>query len=280
MPFAQGHFTDGWGGQEFGHERWGHGYAYAGPSVQNVDPPPGVIVGEIQPISFSVVSPAPLFSTLVVTAEYPKLGIFETVYDGSALTVEYRNPQSSIVTVSGGYHFTLLRAGLWPAGSVKIKITASDSEGYALSVTLEWLIAEKVFTTVTTHSLHRTKFDPLGYGLRRPFRRTSANDFNAAMGSDLVRAQVGQVLGTALGEVRWRPSFGTLLNRLKHVRNTQAVPVLARISIENALRRWVPRAEIVDLTAEPIVKGTENKVLLSLSYVVGSSNPERVGVEI
>lgn len=126
----------------------------------------------------------------------------------------------------------------------------------------------------------RTNFDPLGFGLVRPFARTSTSDFASRSGEDLVRATVGQILGTAIGELPWRPNFGTTLSKLKHMRNTSQLPELARLSIQEALARWEPRVTISDISAEPVSIGNENKVLLSIAYRVANSNPTAVKVLI
>jgi phage baseplate assembly protein W len=117
-------------------------------------------------------------------------------------------------------------------------------------------------------------FSPLGFGLVRPFRRTAQNDFASASGPPLVRACVGQVIGTVVGEVPWRPRFGTLLARLRHMRNTAALPELARLSIGEGLQRWETRAVLSDVGAAPIKMGTENMVLLSVRYRIGDGAPQ------
>jgi phage baseplate assembly protein W len=96
----------------------------------------------------------------------------------------------------------------------------------------------------------------LGYGLVRPFVRDQKNDFANGGGVANVKACVGEVLGvrasndggSAPGELRWRPLFGSLLYLLRHSQGP-ALPQLARHFIAEALLRWEPRVTNVDVTA-------------------------------
>jgi len=96
----------------------------------------------------------------------------------------------------------------------------------------------------------------LGNGLLRPFSRDEKNDFAHGSGLALVRACVGQVLGTrassdfTTGELPWNPDFGSLLYLLRHRANTEALQELARFYVVDALRRWEPRVRIKRTTIE------------------------------
>lgn len=90
----------------------------------------------------------------------------------------------------------------------------------------------------------------LGSGLLRPFRRDEKSDFAHASGEDLVKSAVGQVLGTrctsaqAVGELPWRPEFGSLLYTLRHANNNDALEQIAQGFVIDALRKWEPRVNI------------------------------------
>src|SRR5574340_1155777 len=88
----------------------------------------------------------------------------------------------------------------------------------------------------------------LGYGLIRPFRHDGRNDFAAAGGVVLVRAAVGQILGTMAGngtttqgEIPWRTEFGSLVHLLRHRKLDATTQALARTWVTDALARWEPR---------------------------------------
>jgi len=87
-------------------------------------------------------------------------------------------------------------------------------------------------------------------GPSRPFRRDGKGDYTVREAVELVRANVGQVLGTAcsdesgrfIGEVPWRPRFGSLLHRLRFMPLNDMTAQLARVYVAQALARWEPRA--------------------------------------
>jgi phage baseplate assembly protein W len=94
----------------------------------------------------------------------------------------------------------------------------------------------------------------LGSGLLRPFRRDEKNDFASGSGVDLVAACAGQVLGTratspsGVGEIPWRPEFGSNLQALRHAQNDDALGDLGVVYVGEALRRWEPRARVTFVT--------------------------------
>ena len=49
------------------------------------------------------------------------------------------------------------------------------------------------------------------------------------------------------GELPWRTAFGAGLDLLRHQRNDAALAELARVQVRDALRRWVPEAELVEV---------------------------------
>ena len=51
------------------------------------------------------------------------------------------------------------------------------------------------------------------------------------------------------GELSWRTAFGAGLDLLRHQRNDAALAELARVYVRDALKRWVPEAELVDVLA-------------------------------
>lgn len=90
-------------------------------------------------------------------------------------------------------------------------------------------------------------------GLLVPFRRDRKRDFASGTGGDLLGTKVLQALMTAgatprsSGELPWRTSFGAGLDLLRHQRNDVALAELARVQVRDALKRWVPEAELVEV---------------------------------
>ena len=96
----------------------------------------------------------------------------------------------------------------------------------------------------------------LGSGLLRPFARDKKNDFANDSGLALVKACIGQILGTRgsddsgqhQGELEWRPAFGSKLYLLQH-RKGPHLEELAAYYVAEALQRWEPRVTNVRATA-------------------------------
>lgn len=120
----------------------------------------------------------------------------------------------------------------------------------------------------------------LGAGLVRPFQRDGKADFANASGVALVKACIGQILGTqaassySQGEIPWRTDFGSLLYTLKHKRNDPSLADLARLYIAQAIRRWEPRVRLkyVFVTHDVSTPGTENVLSIRLNYDIVASN--------
>ena len=89
-----------------------------------------------------------------------------------------------------------------------------------------------------------------------PFRRDKKRDFAVGAGSALLASKVRQALLTegatarSSGELPWRTNFGAGLALLRHQRNDAALKELARVYVRDALKRWVPGAQLVSLTVE------------------------------
>lgn len=122
------------------------------------------------------------------------------------------------------------------------------------------------------------KVEPFGVGILRPFRRTPRNDFANGGGQALLASNVGQVLGTEQGELRWDPLFGVRLQTMRQRLNTEASQELARVSIQSALNRYEPRVAVSDVLVEPIKNGTEN--LLDLSVIWATGDGSFTGVRV
>ncbi len=114
----------------------------------------------------------------------------------------------------------------------------------------------------------------LGFGLVAPLMRDQRGDFVAAGEAALVASCVAEVLGTAcsgqghIGELPWRPEFGSLLYTLRHQNNDSVLEALARVHVIEALRRWEPRALVthVKVSREESSPGSGPTVLRVKTY--------------
>ena len=85
----------------------------------------------------------------------------------------------------------------------------------------------------------------LGTGLVNPLRR-QGGDYAYASGSDLVESAVRQILMTKKGDLRWRPSFGLRLDRLRHRKIDPGLLASVQSDIVTALS-VDPRIEVLNI---------------------------------
>ncbi len=108
----------------------------------------------------------------------------------------------------------------------------------------------------------------LGAGIVRPFRRTEHQDFASDSGAAEVMSCVGQLLGTPIGSLPWRVDFGCGLEQLRHKARTGELLAFAHKLIDEALKRWEPRAQVADVSIDP--KAAENALGLIITVRVGT----------
>lgn len=91
--------------------------------------------------------------------------------------------------------------------------------------------------------------DIIGQGLTIPVRRLSGRDFVSGSGEAAVRSSVSQILGTRRGELPWKPSFGTYLERFRHKNATRFLVQDIIDECTEAISLWEPRVLIRDCSA-------------------------------
>jgi hypothetical protein len=90
-------------------------------------------------------------------------------------------------------------------------------------------------------------------GILTPFRRDRKRDFASGDAEELLSSKVEQLLGTegatarSSGELPWRTAFGTPLQLLRHQRNDAILAEIARVYVRDALRKWLPEAQLIEL---------------------------------
>lgn len=78
---------------------------------------------------------------------------------------------------------------------------------------------------------------------------TATGSISMVDGDDCVRQALVMLLATAPGERLMRPEYGCHLRRLAFAPNDQTTAGLAIHYVRQAVERWEPRVEIVDLDA-------------------------------
>lgn len=235
------------------------------PSIAIISPTPGSVIGPEDPIVFTVIGA----DSAIVAVRSTSSPTFEIVFDGLAFSPLYA-PGSVMTPISGGFEFSVERLGGW-TGAISmffygLPLLVSYSWGF-LAPTVSssggsgGASAGGVFGTSST-----ALPDPLGVGLLRPFRRTSKSDFATASGIKEVLSGIGQLLGTPPGHLPWRGDFGAALDDLRHKNNTDVLGELARVRIDQAIRRYTTRATLKGVS---VSRPAPNQLALDVTLSIG-----------
>lgn len=88
---------------------------------------------------------------------------------------------------------------------------------------------------------------------------------------DSVRESIKIILGTAKGERIMRPDFGCGINELAFSLNNSQTAGLISIQIKEALMKWEPRIEVLDVYAYPD-KDDESRLNIYIDYMIKTTN--------
>ena len=101
----------------------------------------------------------------------------------------------------------------------------------------------------------------LGKGWRFPVQRDESEErFAAAAYEESIRQAIRIILSTALGERVMRPDFGCAIHELVFAPNSAATQGMAEHHVREALLRWEPRIEVLDVNA--VASGGQDEELL------------------
>jgi uncharacterized protein len=117
----------------------------------------------------------------------------------------------------------------------------------------------------------------LGRGIGFPLQLANRelqtrSDLSGADYEESVRQSVWIILGTARGERVMRPDFGCDIDALVFEMNTPATAGRIAKAVRDALLRWEPRIDVVDVDVATIVDQDGQKVLISVEYRVRATN--------
>ena len=112
--------------------------------------------------------------------------------------------------------------------------------------------------------------DFLGIGLRFPFR-IEEGKLAWSKYEDSIRESVMLILSTAIGERVMRPDFGCKLHELVFSPNDTSTASLAIFHVEEALKKWEPRIELIKVDANADKKEGD-RLNISIEYRVISTN--------
>jgi phage baseplate assembly protein W len=92
-----------------------------------------------------------------------------------------------------------------------------------------------------------------------------------ADGMDAIRQSIWQILGTARGERVMRPDFGCGIHDLVFDVNDTGTANAVGQSVREALTRWEPRIDVLDVYAAPDTAAPD-RLLIEINYQVRSTN--------
>lgn len=90
--------------------------------------------------------------------------------------------------------------------------------------------------------------DFLGVGVSFPFRIENGK-VAWSQYEESIRESIMIILGTAIGERVMRPDFGCALHDLVFSVNDTSTATLAEFYVEEALKKWEPRIEVINVVA-------------------------------
>lgn len=113
--------------------------------------------------------------------------------------------------------------------------------------------------------------DFFGKGWPFPIRPTSTGALPLLGGEAKVRQSIVLILGTAPGERPMLPDFGCGVHDLVHMPNTAALRGMAAQRVRDALTRWEPRIDVVDVRVET-PPDAHNLLTIRIDYRLRSNN--------
>lgn len=111
----------------------------------------------------------------------------------------------------------------------------------------------------------------LGRGWAYPVVATREGAIDMADGDAAIEQGVKLVLGTAPGERVMRPEFGCGLHELVGEPNTAQLHGRAQARVRQALTRWEPRIDVLDVQVEAPAE-QRNVLFIRIRYRVRSNN--------
>lgn len=111
----------------------------------------------------------------------------------------------------------------------------------------------------------------IGRGWPFPIRPATGGRLAFIGGEEKIRHSIWIILGTAPGERQMLANFGCGIHDLVYQPNTAALRGLVQVQVRDALTRWEPRIDVMDVRVETPPEG-RNHLLILIDYRVRESN--------
>ena len=112
-----------------------------------------------------------------------------------------------------------------------------------------------------------------GRGWAFPVESTSSGRIRLVTGETDIEQAVRLILSTAPGERVMRPEFGCGIHRYAFATIDTTTLTMMEDDVRNALTRWEPRIELLDIDAE-LVDPDTGKLHIDIRYRVRETNSE------
>jgi phage baseplate assembly protein W len=114
-------------------------------------------------------------------------------------------------------------------------------------------------------------FDIIGRGWSFPVKPGPDGRLSYLSGADKVRQSIWILLGTAPGERQMMPDYGCGIHNLVFQANTASLRSLIEANVRDALIRWEPRIDLVEVRVETPPE-TRNFLLIRIDYRLRANN--------
>lgn len=112
--------------------------------------------------------------------------------------------------------------------------------------------------------------DFIGRGWRYPLRG-DARGPRYEGGADRIRQSIWLILSTAKGERPMLPDFGCGVHNLVFAANTAGLRGLVTVEVRDAIIRWEPRVDLLDVRVET-PDDSRNRIVISIACRVRENN--------
>ncbi len=113
--------------------------------------------------------------------------------------------------------------------------------------------------------------DFLGRGWRFPVSIENGK-IAFSEGQESIKESIRIILETMEGERVMRPDFGCGINRLVFEPNNTSTTTLIAFHIKEALMKWEPRIEVLDVNVIPDANNGKNELRINIEYMIKSIN--------
>lgn len=111
----------------------------------------------------------------------------------------------------------------------------------------------------------------IGRGWPFPIKPGPAHRMNCHNGEEKIRQSIWLILSTAPGERQMRPTFGCGIHDLVFQPNTATYRSVIEARVEDALVRWEPRIDVVNVRVETPPEA-RNYILIRIDYRIRANN--------